>query len=531
MSRTRHTAGLLARNSVLNLAGQLLPLAVGVLTMPMIVRGLGPDAFGILSIVWMLLGSFGVFDLGLGRATTKFVAESLAPGKIHRVPSLIYTSVGLQTGLGALGGLAFAACAPLLADRFFTMPPAWVPEARRSLLFLAGGVPVMLFANSVRGVLEAAQRFDLVNYVKVPTSVAFYLVAAIGVPLNLSVSAIVALSVAVRVVSAIVYAAMCIRVFPGLRTGMRLSRREIPALFSFGGWVMVSNAAGPLMGYLERFIIAAVISVGALTYYAVPFEMLSRAMIIPGSIAPALFPYFSSCGDGGRKQVSDVTSRTLTYMLLMMTPLLAVTLAFGGDILSLWMGPAFAAQSTVVLQILAVAFFLNAFAYVPFTSVHALGRPDLKAILDLVALPLFGVSAWLLMLPFGIAGAAAAKALITVVDFGFLFWFASKLGAFSWRDCVSGPLLRALVLSAGLVAGVWMTGVAPLPRAAAIGLAALFTGAYLVAFWAKVFRDEERAAARSLPFAVLPAGALQGWRSRIEHAGVAQRGAREDTIL
>jgi O-antigen/teichoic acid export membrane protein len=71
--------GLLAKNSVLNLLGQVLPMLVGVVTVPRIVRGLGTDGYGILSIAFMVLGYFSIFDLGLSRATVKFVAEHLNP--------------------------------------------------------------------------------------------------------------------------------------------------------------------------------------------------------------------------------------------------------------------------------------------------------------------------------------------------------------------------------------------------------------------------------------------------------------------
>ena len=69
------------RNSLLNLMGQVVPLFVGVATVPLIVRGLGPERFGLLSIAWVVLSYSAVFDLGLGRASTKFVAEALARGE------------------------------------------------------------------------------------------------------------------------------------------------------------------------------------------------------------------------------------------------------------------------------------------------------------------------------------------------------------------------------------------------------------------------------------------------------------------
>src|SRR5260221_6087321 len=90
--------GLIAKNSIFNLAGQVLPMAVGVLTIPYIVRGLGTAQYGILSIATMLLGYFNIFDLGLSRATVKFVAENLDPENLHKVPALIWTSLSLLVG-------------------------------------------------------------------------------------------------------------------------------------------------------------------------------------------------------------------------------------------------------------------------------------------------------------------------------------------------------------------------------------------------------------------------------------------------
>jgi O-antigen/teichoic acid export membrane protein len=489
--------GLLVKNSALNFAGQVVPLLIGVVTIPRIVRGLGPEGFGILSIAWTLLSCFGIFDLGLGRATTKFVAEAIRPDKASRLPGLVYTSVGLQTILGVLGGLATAAFVPLLV-RLFKMPPASVSEARASLYVLALAVPILLCSNGLRGVLEAAQRFDLVNYIKVPTSISFYLIAAIAIPLHLRVSTIVLWSVLSRLLSLAAYLVLCFHVFPQLRHGIRFVRQEVPALMSFGGWVMVSNTAGPIFGYLERFVIASALSVGVLTYYAVPFDLMSKIVIFPASIAPALFPYFSYHCDRPGSVVSDMTSRTLKYLLFLMTPVVAVFTIFAGDILRLWMGAEFAKQSTVVLQIIAVSFFINALAYIPFTSVQALGRPDLKAILDVVSLPVFVLYSWMFMRHMGISGAAVAKLVAGIIDTVFLFWFASRLKAFSLRDCFSGSLLRGLVSSAafaGAALAVKLSGVGLWTAAVLVAGCGLL---YAVAFWLTATEEKDRVAIKDM---------------------------------
>ena len=64
------------RDTLLNLIGQTLPLAVAALTVPAIVAGLGSERFGVLALAWTVLGSFSVLDLALGRAVTKLSAEA-----------------------------------------------------------------------------------------------------------------------------------------------------------------------------------------------------------------------------------------------------------------------------------------------------------------------------------------------------------------------------------------------------------------------------------------------------------------------
>ena len=49
--------------------GMVLPLIVGVLSIPFAIKGLGKEGFGILTIAWVILGYFGLFDFGLSRAT------------------------------------------------------------------------------------------------------------------------------------------------------------------------------------------------------------------------------------------------------------------------------------------------------------------------------------------------------------------------------------------------------------------------------------------------------------------------------
>src|SRR5271157_3151998 len=114
----------LTKNWGLNLFGQVLPLIVALFTMPFIVRGLGPERFGVLSIVWAVLGSMVLFDLGLSRSTTKFVAECLGRSEEQKFPSLFWTSFWSQVLIGVVLAVPMAAVVPYLADRFLKLSPS-----------------------------------------------------------------------------------------------------------------------------------------------------------------------------------------------------------------------------------------------------------------------------------------------------------------------------------------------------------------------------------------------------------------------
>ena len=55
-------------NTGWNLLATLLPLFAALLAMPWLAQQLGTERFGLLALAWVLIGYFGLFEFGLGRA-------------------------------------------------------------------------------------------------------------------------------------------------------------------------------------------------------------------------------------------------------------------------------------------------------------------------------------------------------------------------------------------------------------------------------------------------------------------------------
>src|SRR5262249_14291415 len=90
----------LARSTAWNMLGQLLPAGIAALAIPILVHRIGVERFGLLSLAWVVVGYFSLFDLGIGRALTKLVSDRLGIYDHVAIPGLAGTSLFLLLLLG-----------------------------------------------------------------------------------------------------------------------------------------------------------------------------------------------------------------------------------------------------------------------------------------------------------------------------------------------------------------------------------------------------------------------------------------------
>lgn len=490
----------LVRNTMLNLVAQAISTLVGLVAIPPIVRGLGTESFGFLSLSWLVFGYFAIFDLGLGRATTKYVAEALARGEKNRLSSLLWTAVAAQGAFGLVGAVVLASVTPLLAEHVLSVSGPLLHEATVTFYLMALAIPVVAVSSSFMGVLEAAQRFDLVNAVRVPSSVSTFVLPLLGLAGGLRLPGIVGLILASRFVTLGALVVLNVRVFPEFRR-ISIATDQLGRLTRYGGWVTVTSVVGPILTYLERFLIASLLSMAALSHYTASYEAVTRLLIVPLSLMMSLFPIFSAlAGTGAREQLGAVFIRSVKYSLLALAPLVLALILFAEDILRIWLGSDFATHGTVAMQILAIGLLVNSLAHAPYGLLQGVGRPDLPAKFHVLQLGLYVPVAWLLVGQWGIAGAALAWTLRATVDAALLFVATFRVCGLSPRLLVTDGV--ALTSIAVLVAGTVAYGVRRLSSSLPIlGQSALFlilVGVCGWLLWRNVLDTREREAIRAM---------------------------------
>jgi O-antigen/teichoic acid export membrane protein len=485
---------LLARNTLLNLLGQGLPMAVAIVTIPIVIGGLGVERFGVLTIAWMAIGYFSLFDLGLGRALTQILASRLGTADHGTVPRLAWTALAATTLFGLLGAILLALLGPWLVTGVLQIPERLQPESRTAFFLLAASIPWVVSTAALRGVLEAVQRFDLVNAVRVPLGLATYLVPVAVLPFSQSLVPIVAALLVSRLAGWVAHLLLCFRALPELRNRIDFSVAEIRPLLRFGSWMTVSNLVSPLMVYLDRFLIGAVLSMAAVAYYVTPYEVITKLWVVPVSLMSVLLPAFAASYATDRERAASLFDLGVRSVFLVMLPPAVIAILFAPEALTIWLGAEFAAESFRVLQWLAIGVFVNSIGQVGFTFLQGMGRPDLTAKLHLLEFPLYAGFLWWLLPRYGIEGAAIAWTARVLLDAALLQLLSrSRIpladGLVASR---AGMMVLAVLLPAGMVVGA--TGSVE----AKIGLLAVSALAIILIGWFAVLRPEERLRFRTM---------------------------------
>ena len=417
----------LAINSLINVAGFVLPLAVGLVTIPLMVRGFGIERFGLLTLAWAIIGYFSLFDMGIGRAITQLTAERLGDSTAKNVSKLAWTGLWLMSLFALLGAIITASLIPWLISSVLNVTDALKAEATWAFIMLAAAIPAVVLSAGFAGVLAAMQRFDLINALRIPMGMMIFLVPLAILPYSKSMAYVCAGLMLIRILFMVFHAAACFYAFPPLRAHLGIARSEIRKLLSFGGWMTVTNVIGPLMVYMDRFAIGAVLSISAVAYYVTPYEMVTRLWAIPAALVTVLFPAFAASKGSDLSHVTVLYSIGGRAILVILAPIVLVLVVFANEGLGIWLGSDFSLKSTVVLQCLAIGVYLNSYAQVPFAFIQGIGRADVTAKIHLLELPIYVALLLWLLNAHGIVGVAIAWLLRAAIDAALLTLLAHWL--------------------------------------------------------------------------------------------------------
>lgn len=413
----------LRRNTIWNLAGSGLPLIAAAALIPFTLHHLGSEAFGVLTLIWALIGYFSLFDMGIGRALTYALSKLRAGNNISEISLTLKAGLILTFATGLLGAIVMLILAPYFAMSWLKISPALQQDAMLSFKVAALGVIPTTVTSGLRGALEGLGDFAASNLNKITLGFCMFILPAFSIVLHGNHLWIIASYLVLARLIAVLLAVMQLRSYLML-TNISLIRSHLKPLLNYGVWVTVTGIVGPLMIYGDRFFVSAAVGAALLPIYAIPQEGLQRLLIIPSALSGALLPQLASLSPQNAVLAYERNYKRVAIMMFGIC-LLAASLAY--PVLQLWLSPEFAKQALPVALVLSVGVWFNSIAMVPYTLMYASGNPKTTAVFHLFELVIYGLALWWLATHYGLIGATFAWVGRAALDLALLHIAANKL--------------------------------------------------------------------------------------------------------
>jgi O-antigen/teichoic acid export membrane protein len=451
-------------NFMFNVGGTVLPLAASLVTVPIYIAQIGAERYGILAIVWLLLGYFGFLDFGLSRASTNALSRIEPSNNLER-GKVIVTALYLNAALGLLGGLILYAASGFLMSRFANLSTGLAAEVHAAMPWVALMLPVALVSGIGAGALESRERFLASNMFQTVGGVLGQVVPVLcALFISPSLTVVIPAALLTRLACTVGIWVFVVRMEAPVNFAC-FDRARVRALIGYGAWVSVSSLLSPLLETFDQILIGALLGPAAIAHYAVPMSLSLRTQVMALALAKTLFPRLSRLNPAEAKILARRAIVTLSFAF---GAVCGSAILLVDPFLKLWVGADFATQAAPVAQILMVGAFFNGIAFLPFSLLQGQGRPDLAAKIHAAEVVPFLGAVYLLTTQLGLAGAALAWTLRTTIDCVAMLRVSRCLTVDLWH---AFPAFMLVGVS-WLVASNWpATGGIALAEAVVVGLA------------------------------------------------------------
>ncbi|AIY03634.1 hypothetical protein ART_4035 [Arthrobacter sp. PAMC 25486] len=442
------------KNILTTYGARFAALVATVVLLPVVVGAVGTEAYGVYAIA-VSLGLLFQQDLGMGAATTRFIAEARTKSdwtrlrQVTAASATFYLVVSLVAALAAAAGLHAGLQTHL-------QNPALAPLIVPLVILGAGGVGGALLMTSQRQMLAGLGLLDQANTVMF-TQALFRIFA--------TVIAVMVFHQDVRTVAAIDTAAVLLA---GLAMYIirRLRSPESRASLKMASWPVFRSIFALSLDLLVLGVASAIIMQAGtiLTGLRLPiaeaavFAAAQRAMTIvkeltnslSGAVLPAATSRYVQHGTSG---VRPLYLRGTRYANMLLVLVLGPLVGCAPFLLQWWVGDEFSAAA-LPAQILMLSVLINNNHLLALPILTAKGRVRHYAVLH-VSWALGGAGlAWFLAPVWGVAGVAAGIVAPLIVLEPLYIHLALKAIDARWKDfwlqCLVGPFAIPIPTGAAL---------------------------------------------------------------------------------
>jgi O-antigen/teichoic acid export membrane protein len=330
---------LVISNAVYQGAGSLLIQLVNFFILPLFVRNMGAELYGIWTISFLLIGYFDFFDLGLFSGLQRYVAKAHVKNDIRDLSVTVSSSFFILMGMAVIMGTLILCLNECLLS-FFRVGEAIRDDAR--MLLLVTGVaaffiwPMKVGDSVLQGTLHIQQASVINTLGGIASSFAM-------LGMILARCDVVAIRVAVIVITLLSRMAVWVQIwryFPGVRLTPRLFQwSKIKEMMSFSLGMLVANLIFFLGEKIQPLILGRMLGAGSITSFTILSKAFATIRQYTSMINQTItVTTFNLAAAKDVRRIEMMLDKAVKYRAVLTLPLAIIGILVMPDFLKLWVG-------------------------------------------------------------------------------------------------------------------------------------------------------------------------------------------------
>lgn len=444
------------RNILLSAASWLIPSVVAVVAIPITVHGLGDDRYGAMALVGAVTGYLGIMDLGLGQGIVRYLSRFVALAHGRAIRECLRAMLGWFGTMGVLGAVLTWAMAPWVVGRLLEVPATLVPEVTVALR--VGGISFLLgmLVTVFQFVPEAFLRYGLASRLNIALGSISLAGPALLVSLGYGLIPVMWFGAALNGLACILWGAAARNLIGGVPNEGPKFTEYLREFLGFAWTSAVNRIWGVVQAQTSKTIVGVAGGTALTAYYAIPAVLSQKVTSLLYQMSKVLLPTASQLeADGERRVLLALYQRSSRLFFVLNGSVTGALVVFAEPLLRYWVGPRYANEGTIALQMLTFAAGLNAVSMAASQMNLALGRPKVNLAFSLVNSAINLSTVYGLTVAYGIAGTALSGLLAAAVVPAFIHYSHKRiLDVRTWlvfRD----SYLRTLIAVSCVVTVAW----------------------------------------------------------------------------
>lgn len=336
------TKKLIITNTLWSASAQVLVMGINLLVLPLFIKNLGAELYGIWVLSGVVLGYLNVFDFGFTQGLQKYAAEARVEGDQRQLSEVVVSGTCLLFFIGLLLGALFWFSADAVVG-FFDIQPENQQVASSLLKISALFCVVMWPLRIVDVVLNASMRIKELSFLNAFKTGVQSLVM-------LGMVWVAADVVLIKWVSAGLIAAcssfglvLVKKYVPEIRWNfINFQVRQLKRMHKFSLGMFYITVIGLLATQIDSLIIGKMLGMTAVAAYAVAFKLFQLIQRIAGMLMVAIMPTtFNLNASADYRRIQKLVDTTSRYRLLLTVPMAYIAILIAPDFIRLWVGESF----------------------------------------------------------------------------------------------------------------------------------------------------------------------------------------------